>query len=84
MRLGASRECCNFLVTDMHPLDLALAAQRVCETVQAIADDAVNPLDANRREGVGELVRNGRHPLAPSRIVAAIIGRLRAAGTRPE
>ena len=53
------------------------------ETVQAIADDAINPLDAHRREGIGELVCNGRHPLAPCLgLPRGIADRLRAAVTR--
>ena len=56
MRLSARREGSNFLVPDMKPLDLALAANRVGQTVQAIADDAVDPLDARGRQSLGELV----------------------------
>jgi hypothetical protein len=45
MRLSACRECRDFLVADVHPFDLALPTQRVGETVEAIADDSIDPLD---------------------------------------
>ena len=51
MRLGAGRERRDLLVPDMDPLDLALPAQRVGQAVEAIADDAIDPLDARRRRG---------------------------------
>jgi len=38
----------------MHPLDLALTPQRVGQPVQAVADDAVDALDAGGRQGLGE------------------------------
>ena len=43
--LGAGRESGGLLVPDMDPLDLALPAHRVGEAVQAVADEAVDPLD---------------------------------------
>ena len=55
MRLGAGREGRDLLVPDMDPLDLALAAERVGQTVQAVADDAVDALDAGRSQRLGEL-----------------------------
>ena len=58
MRLGAGREGGDFFVPDVDPFDLALAADRVGQTVQAVADDAVDALDAGGREGFGELIRN--------------------------
>ena len=61
MRLGAGREGGDLLVADMNPLDLPLAADRVGQAVQAVADDAVNSLDAGRGESFGELVRNCLH-----------------------
>src|SRR5207248_2789699 len=63
MRLGARGESGDLLVSDVHPLDLSLAADRIGQTIQAIADDAVDALDAGRREGLGELIGYGlRHP----------------------
>ena len=49
VRLGAGRESGNLFVPDMNPRDLALAAERVGQTVQAVTDDTVDPLDASRR-----------------------------------
>src|SRR5580692_11674799 len=66
MRLGAGRECGDLLVADVDPLDLALSSQRIGQPIQAVADDAVNPLNSGHRKGFGELVRNGLHDLAPS------------------
>ncbi len=66
MRLGAGRECGDLFVADVDPLDLALSSQRIGQPIQAVADDAMDPLDAGRREGLGELIRNGLHDLAPS------------------
>ena len=66
MRLGAGREGRNLLVPDMDPLDLALPAERVGQAVQAVADNAINPLDARCGEGFRELVGNSLcHVLLP-------------------
>jgi hypothetical protein len=65
MRLGAGRERGDLLVPDMDPFDPALAAQRVGQAIQAVADDAIHPLDTRSGERLGELVCNGPHHLAP-------------------
>ncbi len=64
MRLGARRESCDLLVAHVDPLDLALAPQRVGQPVQAVADDAIDALDASGREGFGELICDGPHEFA--------------------
>src|SRR5258708_31616225 len=64
--LGPGCEGRSLLVTNMHPLDLALAAKCIGQPVQAIPDDAVNPLDAGGCKGFGELICDGLHNLAPS------------------
>jgi hypothetical protein len=51
---------------DMHPLDLVLGTDRIGKTVQAVADDAVDALDAGRRERLGELIRYCSHDFSPS------------------
>ena len=56
VRLGARRESGNFLVSDMHPFDLALAPNRVGQPVQAVADNTVDPLDTGCSEGFGKLI----------------------------
>jgi hypothetical protein len=55
---GTDRECARemsltrgskrrgLLVPDMNPFDLALAAERVSQPVETIADEALNTLDA--------------------------------------
>jgi hypothetical protein len=59
MRLGTSREGRDLLVPDVHPLDLALAPQRVGQPIQAVADDAVDTFHARCGENLRELVRDG-------------------------
>src|SRR5580704_5517630 len=61
MRFGASGEGGDLLVPHMHPFDLALPADRVGQTVEAVADDAINPFDAGGRQRLRELIRYGRH-----------------------
>jgi hypothetical protein len=58
MRLGACRECANLLVPDMDPLDLGLAPDRVGQSIQTVADNAVDPLDTGCREGFRKLISN--------------------------
>src|SRR5262245_65769843 len=48
----------DLLVPDVNPFDLALAAQRVGQPVETVADDAVNAFDSRRHENVGELIRD--------------------------
>src|SRR6266849_2954818 len=64
--VGPGCESRRLLVTNMHPLDLALAAKCIGQPVQAISNDAVNPLDAGGFKGFGELICDGLHNLAPS------------------
>ena len=72
MRFGARREGRHLLVPDMNPLDLALTAQRVGQAVQAIANDAINPLDARNGKNLRELVRDGfDHIGTPLRFASA-------------
>jgi hypothetical protein len=59
MCLGAGRECGHLLVAHVNPLDLFLPSDRVSQTIEAVADDAVDPLDANGCERFGELVSHG-------------------------
>jgi len=56
MPRGLCREGCNLLVPDTDTFDLALAAKRVGEPVQAIPNNAINPFDASRREDFCELI----------------------------
>jgi len=46
MRFRPRRKGRHLLVPDMHPLDLALAANGIGDAVEAVADNAVDPLDA--------------------------------------
>ena len=65
MRLGTRREGRDLLVPDVDPLDLALAPQRVGQPIQAVADDAVDPLHARCGENLRELVRDGFGHVSP-------------------
>ena len=66
MGVGAGGEGADLLVADMQPFDAAGAAQRVGEAVEAVADDAVDALDAGGGENLDHLVGDGagqtRHP----------------------
>jgi hypothetical protein len=62
MGLGAGGERGDLLVPDMDPLDLSLTADGIGQTVQTVADDAVNALDARGNKRIDELVSHGvRH-----------------------
>src|SRR5258708_7981694 len=65
VRLVTRCERGHLLVPDVHPLDLALPAQGVGQTVQTIADDSVYAFDADRGEGACELICNGVHQSSP-------------------
>jgi hypothetical protein len=66
MRLGAGRKGGDLLVPDMDPFDLALASDRVGQPVEAVANDAVDPLDTGRCEDFRELIGDGFcHSCAP-------------------
>jgi hypothetical protein len=56
MRLRTCREGGHLLVSNVHPLYLALAADRVGQPVEAVPDNAIDPLHADCREGFGELI----------------------------
>src|SRR6202000_3007903 len=56
MRLGAGGEGGHFLMADMDPLDLALAAQGIGQAGQAVADDTIDAFDASGGERGGELI----------------------------
>src|ERR1700737_3770624 len=58
MRLGAGRESCDLLVPYMHPFYLALATDRIGQSIQAVADDAIYPLHTGCSEGLCRLVSN--------------------------
>ena len=58
MRLGAGGESGNLFVAEVQPGDPTVAAQRVGEAVQAVADDAVNALYPGGGEGLDHLVGN--------------------------
>ena len=67
MRLGAGRERGDLLVPDMNPLDLALPTNGIGQTVEAVADDAVDAFDARSGEGLDELIgHNICHGYSPS------------------
>ena len=65
MRLGAGRKRGDLLVPDLNPRDLPLPSDGICQTVEAVADDAVDPFDTRRGKGFRELVGHGLHGPAP-------------------
>jgi hypothetical protein len=48
VRLGTCRESRDLFVPDMYPFDLVLTAKRVRQPIQAVANNAINPLGASR------------------------------------
>ena len=83
MRLGTSCEGRDLLVPDVDPLDLALSPQRVGEAVEAIADNAIDPLDASRSQGLHELI-SYRSCHIDSRLLSAPAAALESLVGRPE
>src|SRR5262249_33644722 len=61
VRLGAGSERGHLLVPDVDPLDRPLPPNGSVETIQAVADDAINALHASSHKGRRELVRNSGH-----------------------
>ena len=57
MRLGACGKGGHVFVPRVQPLDAAMAAQRVGEAVEAVADNALNPLPVGRGQHLNHLVR---------------------------
>jgi len=72
MRLGAGRECGDLLVPYVEPLDLAMAADGIRQSIEAVADNAIDALDTRGSQRFHELVSNDpRHDAPPSWHVSA-------------
>src|ERR1700683_1834020 len=56
MRLRTRCKGGDLLVPDRNPFDFFLATKRVRQTIEAIADDAIDALDAGRCEHFGKLI----------------------------
>src|SRR6267378_2139921 len=65
VRLGTRRERGCLLTPDVHPLDLALAAQGLGQAVQTVADDSVYALHGRRGQSGCESICNGAHESSP-------------------
>jgi hypothetical protein len=66
LSLGASGEGASLLVAHMDPLDAPVAPDSIGHWVEAIAHDAIDPLDAGTREGIDQHIGNSsRHYLIP-------------------
>jgi hypothetical protein len=62
MCFGARREGCDLLDPDMHPAELAVAADSIGDAVEAVADNAEDPLHPRCGKGFDKLIRNSpRH-----------------------
>jgi hypothetical protein len=59
--LRASSERGDFLMSHMKPLDLALPSNGISQPVEAIPNDAIDPLHTHRRKRRGKLFGNGYH-----------------------
>lgn len=75
MRLRTRCKRRDFLMPDMNPFDLSLAAKRVGQTIEAIADDAIDALDAGRCEHFRKLICDCSYH--------DIFLRLKSSGTQP-
>ena len=58
MCLRTRRKGRDFLMPDMNPLDLSLTTQRICQAIQAVTDDAIDPFHNCRCEHFSKLIRN--------------------------
>src|SRR5271156_1939424 len=76
MRLRTRGKGPDLPVPDMNPLDLSLATKRVCQTIEAIADDAIDALDAGRCEHFHKLICDCSYH--------DIFLRLKSSGSQPE
>ena len=65
MGVGAGREGGDLLMANMQPFDAAMPAKRVGESVQAVADDAIDALDACCGEDLDHLVGDGAGHFCP-------------------
>ncbi len=74
--LGDGGENAVFFVADVDELDLAVAAQRVDDGIQGVANDAIAPLDSGLREHLPQQVCHfSRHkPLLISRPPSSFLG----------
>ena len=54
-------------MAEVDPLDPALPSDGVGQAIQAVADDAVDPLGAGGRQDLRKLVRDGSHQPSPVR-----------------
>ena len=61
MRFPTRRAGSGLIMAYVDPLDLVLTANCAGQPIQAVANDAVDPLNADRSEGIGELIGNGFH-----------------------
>ena len=59
MGVGASGEGGDLLVAHMQPFDAAAPANGVGEAIEAVADNAIDPLHARRGENLDHLVGDG-------------------------
>jgi hypothetical protein len=59
VRFGACRKRGDFFMSDMDPLELALAPQGISNAIQAITDYAVDSFDAGGEKRIDELICNG-------------------------
>src|SRR5258708_5957122 len=69
MCFGTGGKGSSLLVTHMHPLDLALSAQRISDAVQAVTNYTVDPSHAHCSECLANLICYGStHDFPPVRL----------------
>lgn len=73
LRLGSGGECGRLLVTHVHPLERAALPNLIGNRIEAVPDDAVDPLHTGIDERANELTSDrpiGHEVLLPSGVSA--------------
>jgi hypothetical protein len=73
MRLATSGESRDLLVPNMDPLDLALAAKRVRQPVETVADNAINSLNTSCGEDFRKLIGHRVHGVLGSSTTSTVL-----------
>jgi hypothetical protein len=56
MRFSAGRECADLFMPHMHPLNLTLASQRVCNAVKAVTNNPIDALNPGSDKRIRKLI----------------------------
>jgi hypothetical protein len=73
MSFGAGCEGGHLLMANMHPLDPGLSADSIGQAVEAVADNAINPLDTRCGEDVRKLIGYRIHGVLGSSTTSIVL-----------